>query len=109
MKMQRDEIQDQPDRHIYWIQISFISDDDSKKSIILAAASYEYLDDFYRIEDKNHLKEKHFEDWIQQIERKWTKLGNEIFKHPVHYDAYANTATGEANITDFLVNQIRGN
>jgi len=69
MKIKRDEIHNQSDRHIYWIQLSFVSDGDSKKSIIFAAASYEYLDDFYRIEDKNHLKDEHFDDWIQRIEK----------------------------------------
>ncbi len=104
MKIQRDEIHDQPNRLTYWIKITFLSDDDSIKSFILAAASYEYLDDFYNITNGNHIQKEHFDDWIQRIEAKWAKLGDEVFKYPIHYDAYANTTQGEANITDFLIN-----
>lgn len=107
MRVETSDIKIKPERFIYWIQITFFSDNNSKKSIILAAASYEYLDDYYSIESHHNLEEKHLNDWVQRIINKWNNFGDKIFDHPIHFDPYANTNEGEANITDFLVNEIK--
>lgn len=91
------------DRDLYWTRVVFLSDDESQKTQVLACASLEYLEDFYRIGNRNEVLESHLTEWLNGVIRKWSSLGNDLFKQDIHYDVYANAAEGEANGLDFLM------
>jgi len=89
-------------RDLYWFRTIFLSDDKSKRSSVLACASYEYLMDFYRIAGGTKLEQKHFDEWGDKVVKKWSALGNDIFKQDVHYDVYVDIPEGKANGLAFL-------
>lgn len=103
MKIKYKDVQQEFDRDIYWIKITFIDDTNEKHSIVAAGASTEYLEDYYKVKNKNRIEEKHFDDWKKRIIEKWKSFGDELYNYKIHYDSYANTKKGEANIIDFLI------
>jgi hypothetical protein len=102
MKIKSEDVYEEHARLIYWTRITFLSDDEIKRSIVIAAASLEYLQDFY---SANDLKDKHFKNWIERVTQKWESLDDTILKQKIHYDVYTVSPEGEAKITDFLVNK----
>ena len=107
MKIEKEDIQYEFHRGLYWTRIFFTSDDGVKKTKVFTCASMEYLSDFYRIVSGDKLNQDDFDDWLSNIVKKWSILGEEIFNQDVHYDVYANTQEGEANGIDFLVKEVK--
>jgi hypothetical protein len=89
-------------RMLYWVKVDFINDNSSEMTRVYAAASVEYLSDINRI-NSAQIGDKEFTDWKNNIVKKWSALGEDIFRRKIYYDSYANTNEGEANIIDFLV------
>jgi hypothetical protein len=102
MKIKLEDAYEERSRLIYWTRITFLSDDESQKSLVIAAASLEYLQDFYSV---SNLESEHFESWVERVTQKWKFIDNRILNQKIHYDVYTISAEGEAKITDFLVSK----
>ena len=87
------------DRDVYWTRIIFESEDRSRRTKVLASASWEYLLDSNRISE---VKNIHLEQWMESVVNKWESQGDSIFAKMVHYDVYANTDEGRLNGLEFL-------
>lgn len=107
MKIKQEVINDVPDRMIYWTRLHFVSQNGSKKTTVLAAASYEYLEDFFRIPSEKNITDQHLNLWVENIIKKWSKLNDDIFKNKVHFDSYVSDSKFEPNLIDFLVKNIK--
>ena len=105
MEVKIGEIKEEFDRDLFWVKVLFVSDDKKKKSQIMAAASQEYLEDYYQLPNGVHLQKENFNDWLLMIENKWLALGEEIFNQDVHYDTYFNTAEGDSSGLNFLLSK----
>ena len=106
MKIQKDLLQEDFSRDLYWIRIFFISDDGIKRTKILSSSSVEYWSQVFGIPIGNKITPEIAEPWINLIIEKWSKLGDEIFNQDIHYDVYATTLDGEANGLNFLLKEI---
>lgn len=109
MKIIKGEIKEDSRRDLYWTRITFVSDNDSKKTQILTCASSEYLSDFLKIpiDQDQKLQKEHFEKWLKLVEKKWLKLNEDIFNQDAHYDVYAISQEGEANGYNFLLKLVK--
>lgn len=107
MKIEKGRIIEEFSRDMYWTRIIITSDDETKKSNILVAASEEYLWDLYKLHGGSQLNEEHFSKWLDSVIEKWLALGEEIFKQSVHYDVYSVTHEGETNGLEFLINKVK--
>jgi preprotein translocase subunit SecA len=107
MKSEFEKVNHVFDRDIYWTRIIFSSEDMTERTVIFVGASSEYLEDYYKIPGNKEIEEKHFDDWIQRVVQKWGESRNDIFKQKIHYDTYANTSKGEANILDFILEKTK--
>lgn len=106
MKILTGKIKEEFDRDLYWTRIVFLSDDESKKSQVLAVASQEFLEDFYKLSGNQKLSQEHFDQWLKSIIEKWSVLKDEIFNQDIHYDVYFNTKEGETNGLNFLISKV---
>lgn len=86
--------------HHNWARVSFISDDQKKKTTVLVYVSEDYLDD-------NKILKNEKDEWFQGVMKKWEGLGDKIFEKEVYCDVYANDNNGEVNGLKFLKNEIR--
>lgn len=84
-------------RDLFWTRIDISSDDSSKGTTILAAASDKYINDNYV---KGDLKNT----WGAAIVKKWQVLGENLFRNKIHFDIYTNKddEKAEANGFDYL-------
>ena len=103
MKIIKGSVKEEFSRDLYWTRIVFLSDDETKKTSILACASQEYLEDLYRLAGGQELEQGHFDEWLNTVIEKWLALGDKLFEKDMHYDVYANTKEGEANGIDYLL------
>ena len=100
MKIEKQKLNEDTGRDLYWGRIYFTSDDGLKKSKVLFCGSIEYLQQLLK---KQTFQEADFSPWLEEIINKWRKLGDDIFNQDVHYDVYVSTKEGEANGLDFLI------
>lgn len=107
MKIQKEKIIQEFDRDLYWTRLFISSDNGSRETKILAAASEEYLRDVNKLPGGSKLAQSHLEQWLDSVEQKWTRLGEMVFNQDVHYDVYSVTKEGEANGIDFLINEVK--
>ncbi len=100
MKIEKQNLNEDTERDLYWGRIYFTSEDGLKKSKILFCGSTEYLQQRF---GKDRPQKDDFKPWVDQIIKKWETLESNIFNQDIHYDVYAATKEGEANGIDFLL------
>lgn len=103
MNFEKGKIMEEGSRDLYWARITFMADDGERSSIVLAAASLEYLQDSVEFAASGAIDHEILDQWLESVADKWDMLGNEIFDKDVHFDVYANTPEGEANGLSFLL------
>lgn len=106
MKIIKGSVKEEFDRDLYWTKIVLLSEDETKKTQVLACASEEYLTDLYRLPGRQGLTREHLDRWLDSVMAKWSTLAEKLFEKDVHYDVYATTQEGEANGIDFLLKEI---
>lgn len=106
MKVQRGAVHEEFNRDLYWVKISFLSDDERKKTDILACSSWEYWHGVRRLPIGEKILDADLNIWREEVISKWMSFGEEIFNQGIHYDIYATTKEGEANGIDFLMRDV---
>lgn len=105
MNLKKTEMREDTSRDLFWTQIIFSSDDGSRESRVLVAASREYFAQSYELSTGGDLTSDVFNTWLDSVISKWLKLGDEVLNKSTHYDVYATTESGEANGLDFLLSK----
>jgi hypothetical protein len=102
MKIIKGIVKEEFDRDLYWVRVIFLSDNETKRTQVLACVSVEYLEDINKLPGGQKLDKTHFDKWLDMVITKWFGLKEKLFEKDIHYDVYANTKEGEANGIDYL-------
>ena len=94
------------DRDLCWTRLIFSNNNETKKTQVLTCASLKYIKDLNQIGGDKHLGKEQLKSWLNDVIKKWTDLGADLFNQDIHYDVYAKTKKGETNGLDFLLTKI---
>ncbi len=103
MIVQKETIQKEFSRDMYWTRVYFESEISSKKNTLLLCVSHEYLWDKLGIRD---LTNQNVENWVDGVIEDWIAQGESIFDQTTHLKVYATSEEGEKNGLEFLRTEV---